>query len=329
MTDLSTMADAMVYHERINTLNGEPGGGKTWVALHTCAEAIAAGHHVLFIDLEDHPGSTAARLLGLGADREDIRQRFHYVKPKQPMSAEAMAYIEGKIRSLGIMLVVFDSVGELMALQGVKPNDDDAVARMFRAILRRIAALGPAVLLLDHVPKNNENSPLYGIGSQRKKAAVDGAMYMVETIKPFSADTPGKVVLRTAKDRNGWFTAGHVAAEVDVVPGGDGIALRLDVAAPKLMGETGQVRQTVNMSRISDYLGTMPERRSYYRDIERNGGVSKLHVNTALTQLCDEGWVVKGSEGDGKRTWYRLARPFDEHAQNAMDAALWTPEDEF
>lgn len=51
------MTDALIYPGRLNALNGEPGGGKTWVALHTCAEAIQNGYHALYIDLEDHPGS--------------------------------------------------------------------------------------------------------------------------------------------------------------------------------------------------------------------------------------------------------------------------------
>lgn len=51
------MSDALIYAGRINPLQGEPGGGKTWVALHACVEAITEGHHVMYIDLEDHPSS--------------------------------------------------------------------------------------------------------------------------------------------------------------------------------------------------------------------------------------------------------------------------------
>lgn len=326
----ATQAAKMIYGERINTLNGEPGGGKTWVALHTCAEAIGSGHHVLFVDLEDHPGSTVSRLLGLGATAADIQGRFHYVKPTQPMGAEAMEYLEAAIGRHQVRLVVIDSIGELMALQGVKPNDDDAVARMYRAILRRLAQASPrpAVLLLDHVPKNNEHSPLYGIGSQRKKAAVDGAMFMVETIKAFSSDTPGRIVLRTAKDRNGWFTAGHVAAEVDVVPGGDGVALRLDIAAPQL-GSQGRRRQTVNMQKVSDYLAAQTGMQQSRAKLEDGCGVGKRYIGDVLGDLMNEGFVEKVEEGPGKPVWYRLLRRFDEHESGVRGAFSAAPDDVF
>ena len=50
MTDT---AEHLIYPGMINALNGQPGGGKTWVALHTCAEAIKQGLHVMFIGLKN------------------------------------------------------------------------------------------------------------------------------------------------------------------------------------------------------------------------------------------------------------------------------------
>lgn len=306
------MTDALVYPARINGLAGEPGGGKTWVALHTCAEAIKDGHHVLFIDLEDHAGSTVARLKALGCSDDEILERFHYSRPQGAMTDIAMGYLERKIAQLNIALIVIDSIGELLAMQGVKPNDDDAVARLYRAIPRHLADLGPAVLLLDHVPKNNETSPLFPIGSQRKKAAIDGAMYMVETVKAFSADTPGKIVLRTAKDRNGNFTPGSVAAEIDVTPGANGGRLVLDVRAPDLAADGTGVRQTVNMGKVSRYLEGCADASANRSLILAGSGVHTRHLTTVLTQMEDEGWISKYPGGLGKADRYCLIKPFDD-----------------
>jgi hypothetical protein len=309
------MSDAMVYAGRINALNGEPGGGKTWVALHTCAEAMRAGHNVVYIDLEDHPGSTVARLKALGCTREEVTQQMHYIRPTGPLMPESMECLEQRIREHSIALVVIDSIGELMALQDVKPNDDDAVAKLYRGVLRHLADMGPAVLLLDHVPKNNEHAPLYAIGSQRKKAAIDGAAYMVETIKPFASETPGKVVLRTAKDRNGNFVVGSVAAEIDVTPSAGGSKIALDVRAPEMTADGSSIRQTVNMGKVSTFLQGCADASASRSEIEHGAGVHVRHITSVLTSLVDEGWVLKYAGGKGKADRYCHLVAFNELQQ--------------
>ena len=221
-----------------------------------------------------------------------------------------MEFLLRKIAELDVALVVIDSIGELMALQGVKPNDDDAVARLYRAIPRRLADAGPGVLLLDHVPKNNEHAPLFGIGSQRKKAAIDGSAFMVETVKPFAADTAGKLALRTAKDRNGNFVVGHVAAEITVTPE-DG-TLSLVMRAPEMARGGTHQRQTTNMRRVSDWLQASPDASGSRADIARGSGVHDRHLTVVLGDLVDEGWAAKYPGGRGKADRYCLIRPFDE-----------------
>ena len=317
------MTDALIYPGRLNALSGEPGGGKTWVALHTCAEAIQNGYHALYIDLEDHPGSIVGRLKALGCGGDEILERFHYIQPGKAMSIKAMAYVERKIRTLGVALVVIDSIGELASLQGTKDNDDE-MARLYRLIPRALAKLGPAVLLLDHVPKNKDTAaPLFGIGSQRKKAAIDGAAYMVETVKAFAADTPGKIVLRTAKDRNGNFVVGHVAAEIGLTPQSGGDRLILDVHAPEMAG-TGVIRQTTNMGKVSRFLERLggPSSR---RGIIQGAGIHQRNIGIVLDQMLDEGWIEVVRGGAGKPDSYTLRRPFDELSTSSNGVA----EDEF
>ena len=214
-------------------------------------------------------------------------------------------------------LVVIDSIGELMSLQGVKPNDDDAVAGFYRAIPRRWARLGACVLLIDHVPKSNDRSPLYGIGSQRKRAAIDGAAYMVEQTTPFASGTDGRMRLVTAKDRSGWYPTGSTAAVVDVSTKG---GVRLVIRAPEGRDDSGKVvRPTVVMERISRYLEAKtisdecPAATSWTYELERAGLTkSKGTIPMALRCLMDEGYMTsatvirKGRESIN----YTLIRPF-------------------
>lgn len=311
MTDT---AEYLIYPAMINALNGQPGGGKTWVALHTCAEAIKQGLHVMFIDLEGNPASIVGRLLALDCGRDVILEHFHYVRPGSAMSIDSWEIVEANIRRWDVALVVIDSIGELLALQGIRSsNDDDEVAKLYRAIPRRIANLGPAVLLLDHVPKAAGDGPqMWAIGSQRKKAAVDGAAFMVETVKAFAKGVPGKVVLRTAKDREGNFVVGSVAAEIDMTPGSGG-ALTIDVRAPQLSEDGTHQRQTVNMRRVTDWLGEQPDAAGGRNEIQRGTGIREGYMTTVLRDLVAEGWVNKYTGiGPRKGDRYCLIERFDE-----------------
>jgi hypothetical protein len=304
------VTEALIYSERINALNGESGSGKSWVALHTCAETIQQGGHVLYIDLEDHPASICARLASLGCTATQIDDQFHYCRPDRPMSAQAIERIEQQIIDLQIVLIVIDSIGELLALQGCKPNDDDAVAKLYRAIPRRLANAGPAIILIDHVPKNNENAPLFAIGSQRKKAAIDGAAYMVETVKAFAVGTPGIMKLVTAKDRNGNFPTGSTAAQIDVTSEGNGERMVLEVKAPELTAD-GRIKQTTNISKICRYLGEQNSRRANTSQIQKKFGFHARDIGEILQQVVDSGLVSKTDLGQGKPTWYELITGFE------------------
>lgn len=305
------MTSALCYPARVNVLAGEPGGGKTWVALHACAQAMRRGLHIIFIDLEDEYGSTLARLKALGATREQLMDLFHYSRPGSGVEAESLEYLEWQIRHLDVALVVIDSIGELMSMQGIKSsNDDDAVAMLYRAIPRRLADRGPAVLLLDHVPKSNEHAPLFSIGSQRKKAAVNGSMFMVETVKAFAADTAGRMVLRTAKDRNGNFVVGAVAAEIEVTPSDGGSRLELAVRRPEMASDGTHVRRTGIMRKVSDFLAGTPGAAASTNRIESAVG-SKEYLRSTLKDMVDEGWLVT-YEGERKAVMWALLQPFNE-----------------
>ncbi len=310
-----TDAEHLIYPGMINALNGAPGGGKTWVALHTCAEAIKQGLHVLFIDLEGNPASIVGRLQALECSREDILERFHYVRPGSAMTIDSWDVLERNIREWDVALVVIDSIGELLALQGIRSsNDDDEVAKLYRLIPRRIADLGPAVLLLDHVPKATGDGPqMWAIGSQRKKAAIDGAAYMVETVKAFAKGVPGKVVLRTAKDREGNFVVGAVAAEIDLTPGTAG-GLTIDVRAPQMSEDGTHTRRTHFMGQVTTWLAEHTTDAAAGRnEIQRGTGIHDRYLTSVLGDLVAEGWLNKfPGAGTRKADRYCLVKRFDE-----------------
>lgn len=308
--------EGLFYRGRINALNGESGGGKSWVALAACAEQLAQGHRAIYVDMEDHPGSIIARLRSLGVTEEQA-SRFTYLQPLLPFNAHAREVVGELMEDNDVTIVVIDSVGESMALEQAQQNDDDHVARWFRHIPRALARIpaddgeGPAVVLVDHVPKQNEETKLFAIGSQRKRAAIDGVAYRVDTVVAFSKDKAGKISLTCAKDRNGAYAKNQVVAEVHIDPQEPGL---LGVRPPAGRDETGKLtRPTALMERISSFLDEQDDDVSRRAVLQMVSGNDKAKA-IALDALVAEGYVTshQGVFGPKRRpgVGYRSVRRF-------------------
>ncbi len=65
----------LFYRGKVNGVAGDSNGGKSWLALAVCTQAIATAT-VVYVDLEDDQLGTVERLVDLGADPEAILNRF-------------------------------------------------------------------------------------------------------------------------------------------------------------------------------------------------------------------------------------------------------------
>ncbi|WP_143556854.1 AAA family ATPase [Serinibacter salmoneus] len=285
---------ALFYAGRVNGLAGESGGGKTWAALAAVAQELEAGNGVAFVDLEDDAAGILSRLLDLGTDPEAIRARFAYVHPDQRLTEADREHMGMLLDSLRPSLVVIDSTGEGLALEGANPNADEEVARWFRILPRWVADQGPAVVILDHVTKADSEG-LWPIGSQRKRAAISGAQYMLRVVKPFDRTTAGYARLVAAKDRSGNYRAGQHVADLRVSPGPDGVEVALVAAIERDPAEP--FRPTTLMERVSKALEDAEAPLSY-RSIEGAVTGRKGAARAALDVLVAEGFV---SVEDGAR----------------------------
>jgi len=289
----------LFYRSRINSLFGESGGGKTWVALAALAEVVANGGEAAMIDYEDNPAGIAERLVLMGLSDDEIA-RVDYRNPTGGDLLTGLAQMTGAYD-----LVVIDSTGEAMAAGAVDSNSDREVAQWF-ALVKHFARLPsePAVVILDHVPKDKEAPTSYAIGSQRKRAAVTGAAYRVDTLKEPAKGRNGKLKLTVAKDRPGNRPKGAVAAEVDVL-GTDGpgkVALHLSDA--QAAAEAGvPFRPTVLMERVSRYLESVPGASA--REIEKMVVGKGTGIRTAIEILAAEEWIKVGQHGYESVTAYR------------------------
>ncbi len=310
---------ALFYAGKVNGIAGASGSGKSWSALFASVQQLDAGRHVVYVDLEDDAAGVVGRLLDLGAAPEAITSRFHYVHPDESYSDPAAGRLVATVTEHAASLVVIDSTGESMALDGAKPNDDDDTARWFRRLPTAVAAMGPAVVVLDHVVKADDGG-LWPIGSQRKRAAISGAQYMQTTVRPFAKDTAGSAKLVCAKDRHGTYRPGQKIAELTVTPTAGGVHLALKAPAEAADQGADRFRPTALMEKVSRALEAVDEPLSFRGVDERVQG-KQQHKAQALDVLVAEGYVQR-TAGARNAKLHTLVKPYRQGTDPASDAYL-------
>jgi hypothetical protein len=198
----------LFYVGEVNGIHGPSGEGKSFVTLAAAVDEIRRGHRVVLIDLEDNAPSIVARLRLLGANDQQIAGAITYVRPSEPFGLIAIERLVEIVGDVEPRLVVIDSLGEAFGLDGIDENSDAEVGPWLRRVARRLADLGPGVILVDHSTKANDN-PLYPSGSKRKRAAIGGASYLVSATDPLVAGTGGRLSITCAKDRHGAYARGE------------------------------------------------------------------------------------------------------------------------
>lgn len=275
----------LFYTGRLNALWGESGSGKSWIALHTCAQLLADGETVLYLDWEATAAELAARLTSLDVAPQAINEAFLHIAPEQRWSTGAATHLAAIIDEHHPTVAVIDSTGEAMASDGVNPDKDDETARWHRELPAFLTRRGVTVVLVDHIPKNNDGrAPLHAIGSQRKRAAISGAAYMVEAAVSPAKGQEGHLKLICAKDRHGTYARGALVADVDLVSNAAGDHVQIRVRRHENVD-----RPTVLMERISRYLeeNGPTSRRQVEKDVPGKGA----GLRKAVEVLVLEEWV--------------------------------------
>jgi len=195
----------LIYAGRLHSFHGESESGKSLAAQAECARVLTEGGAVLYVDFESDKGTVVGRMLAMGANRDDIRARFDYVRPDAGLRAPADRAAFDELLGRTYALAVVDGVTEALALLADPAGDiEGKVIEYVTRLPRRIARqTGAAVIQVDHVTKSTESRGRFALGSQHKMNSLDGAAYTVEVAEPLGLGLRGVVVLRIAKDRPG------------------------------------------------------------------------------------------------------------------------------
>lgn len=194
----------LFYPGKVHTVSSESEAGKTWLALSAVVDELTAGENVIYVDFENDEGGIVGRLLALQVPSNTIRDRFHYLRPSEPLGTGIhLDDLRALILDTRATLTVVDGVTESMTLHGLNMLDNRDVATFGRILPRRVAELGPAVVCLDHVVKAADNRGRYALGGVHKLNGLDGAALILENRSPFGIGLKGRSTVKIAKDRPG------------------------------------------------------------------------------------------------------------------------------
>lgn len=214
---LRTDGKGLMYPGLVNLIYGKSESAKSWIALYACVQVMETGGRVVYIDLEDGPPGTIARLLALGVGADDIANQFQYILPDSPLAAMQKSMFggdaatnEGKasqnefdlmLKDIDPAMIVVDGMTVLYGIHGHNTNDATATA-FITNWLKSLCINGATVIVIDHTGKG-DGAGASPIGAHHKIAMVQGTALRVDVISKPMKGAIGTIQLITYKDRPG------------------------------------------------------------------------------------------------------------------------------
>jgi len=327
---------ALFYPAKVNGLIGPSESGKTWVALLAVKQAVDLEQNVTILDFEDSDTGLVTRLLHLGLTADQIDSHVAYIGPDQMLGLPEQADLLEHLHLHTPTLIILDGFNAAMTLLGLDLMSNTDATRFSQLVLKPLAKTGAAVVYIDHTPKDTENKSSGGIGAQAKRAMTTGCAIRVEVVKQFGKGQEGKLRLRVDKDRPGYVRgaslpgkAGHWAADAIITPTDDDtVDLQLKAPQSHTEGATAEgstFRPTVLMTRVSAFLGTVPDGASLRGILDGVTGNEKA-LRTAIDILVDEGYVTRESATGrgGARLVHRHVKAYTEVSDLVPDRSVAT-----
>lgn len=306
----------LLYPGKIHAVNAEPEAGKSWLAQLASLQQIEHGraNHVLYIDFEADAIDVVGRLVAMGASRDAVLARFHYVRPDDPITTASRLRVQQIMDAYEPTFAVLDGVTEAMVQNGWSIKENDDIARFFTLLPRMLSRTGAAVLLIDHVTKDKESRGRWAIGGQHKLAGVDGAVYALEAAKPFGFGTEGVSKLRVEKDRHAWVrklvpgVMRPIVAEFRLTSNEDGSETIAELRPPETASD-GPFRPTHLMETMSRALEGVSDPLTQNAWLTVTSGNKGARL-AAMERLIEEGYVER--EQRGQRFLHRSVKPYRE-----------------
>lgn len=327
--DGKSVTRALFYPNEVHSVGGEPEAMKSWLLLLASVQEIKLGHHVMYLDMEANDRSVVDRLVLLGAKKPTIKRLFHYYRPEERLTEDDQASLRRSVKRWEPTLVVLDGVTEAYSLHGLSIASAEDAATWFRDFSRQFQVRptpdynGPAIVELDHVVKSRDDRNGWTIGTQHKKAGIKGAMYIVESVRPFGKGKHGVSRLFLAKDSPGgvdWVRAGKRRYVGDLhcnAEGGGGVDAYIESPDPASVEDERDPEQDLPAAERSAFRQGMERVHTW---VEANPGQSQRAIRRSVTgraasigewldQLVLEGYVSKKKVGQADT--YAVVKDFN------------------
>jgi hypothetical protein len=323
-----TRADGqrLLYPDRVHDFHGEPETLKSWAAQVAAAQELINGGTVAWIDHESEARDVYGHLLALGVTKDRLRANFIYVRPEEPIDDAVITQLVVILADRKPMLTVIDGENNSLASSGYDPNSNKEVRQWWDRLVRRLqlAKVG-AIVLIDHVVKNQQQQGRWAVGAGQKLAGIDGASFGFELIQTFGRGRTGMVKIVLHKDRPGALrgkTAGKTVAILRLTSHEKDGHIDYELLPPPQGEATGAQdgkdwKPTALMERISRVLERATEPMSQ-RAVEA-AVIGKVdYKRHALTALIVDGYVER-SAGPGRAFLHKSIRAY--HDPEAMPPA--------
>lgn len=306
----------LLYAGAWHTVVGPTESGKSWFAIAHLAEEMRAGRSVAYAHFEEsNMGSTVARLIGLGLDKELIRERFAWLDCNERWAPGEFGEALGAIWP-DPSIVVLDGIIAACTRHGQDPEKVGSVGWYRETFVVPATMNGAAVLSLGHPAKGRERATeRHGFGSTAWLDEVDGVGFRLEPhpAHPIRRGASGTALLYSAKDRHGgtsrhgtpdrregWVYLGSLCVDNAHDPNG-GTKMWLTAPRPEeVLGQGGPADPIdILADAMAEALATR-ENRAYdsQADLEvllnqKRVKYTKAHVAPALDRLEGDGVIER------------------------------------
>ena len=295
----------LLYRGKEHSVGGEPESGKTWFVLMLVAQVLDDGGRVVIVDFEDSAPVVVGRLLGMGVDREVLRDgagRFRYIRPDAPPGAGEVGEIltwrsaDGAVVSAD--LLVLDGYTEGASVLGKDVMSQTDIAAFRQILVRPALDRGCATVVTDHVVKDKTTRGRYVIGAQHKLAGLTGAQFLIEVRQTWGKAQRGVSRVLVTKDRNGNLRPyGQPGDEPNVTYLGDLIGdATAGMPVPVLLAPQPEEENPVPPLRlVADVLGFVAECLTppSGNQVERGIPWKAERTRTAILYTESKGWTER------------------------------------